>query len=723
MLVLFETPAGYAIFKLLDQDKLTQSENLYQDFQNPEIASRLVQLKYFHKFEDTTEALAATTAIVEGKLSKSLKKTLKSCIGEAHEQLAVADARLGLAIRDKLPKVSCVNNTAIQELMRCIRSQMDSLVTGVTKKEMTAMALGLAHSLSRYKLKFSPDKVDTMVIQAVCLLDDLDKELNNYMMRAREWYGWHFPELGKIVTDNLQYIKTMQIVGQRENAVKCDLSDILTVEVEERVKEAAETSMGSEISEYDAEHMQCLCVEIIELHQYRTQLHDYLKTRMMALAPNLSVLVGDLIGARLISKAGSLTNLAKHPASTLQILGAEKALFRALKSKRNTPKYGLIYHSQLVGQSSNKNKGKISRMLAAKASLATRVDALGDTTGFELGAEHKVRLEAKLRDLEAGNIRRVSGTARAKSRFEKYHSKNESMQYSASVDSTLQASKSAPLIVEMEPKEGEEIRKKKKKKRSANSEVEVKQEPQTAVKEEEAEAAAVSKKKKKRNVESKEEQGEFSGAQVEPESVAIPKKKKKHSIEFKTEDTAESSGAQEEGQVKIGSNVSKKRKKHSMEPENTKEEELNTSLKKKKKHSKEPKEDVGESSGMQEAQAEADSSDLVSKKKKHSKEPKEDVGESSGMQEAQTEADSSDLVSKKKKKKKKDLIEEAASVKIEETFEMDISIGAGTSGEQKKKKKKGKESEEMQQTTVSVEEVEKPVSSEKKKKKKKLKLD
>ncbi|XP_071571730.1 nucleolar protein 58 [Temnothorax nylanderi] len=731
MLVLFETPAGYAIFKLLDQDKLTQSENLYKDFQNPEIASRLVQLKYFHKFEDTTEALAATTAIVEGKLSKSLRKTLKNCCTEAHEQLAVADARLGLAIKEKL-SVSCINNTAIQELMRCIRSQMDSLVTGVTKKEMTAMALGLAHSLSRYKLKFSPDKVDTMVIQAVCLLDDLDKELNNYMMRAREWYGWHFPELGKIVTDNLQYIKTMQIVGQRENAVKCDLSDILTVEVEERVKEAAETSMGSEISEYDAEHMQCLCVEIIELHQYRTQLHDYLKTRMMALAPNLSVLVGDLIGARLISKAGSLTNLAKHPASTLQILGAEKALFRALKSKRNTPKYGLIYHSQLVGQSSNKNKGKISRMLAAKASLATRVDALGDTTGFELGAEHKVRLEAKLRDLEAGNIRRVSGTARAKSRFEKYHSKNESMQYSASVDSTLQASKSAPLIVEIEPKEGEEIRKKKKKKRSTNSEVEVKEEsqtevkeePQTEVKKEEAEAAAVSKKKKKRDVESKEEQGEFSGAQVEPESVVIPKKKKKHSIESKTEDTTESSSAQEEGQVKIGSNVSKKRKKHSMEPENTKEEELNTSLKKKKKHSKEPKEDVGESSGMQEAQAEADSSDLVSKKKKHSKEPKEDVGESSGMQEAQAEADSSDLVSKKKKKKKKDSIEEAASVKIEETFEMDISIGAETSGEQKKKKKKKeKESEEMQQTTVSVEEVEKPVSSEKKKKKKKSKQD
>lgn len=516
---------------------------------------------------------------------------------------------------------------------------MDSLITGVTKKEMTAMALGLAHSLSRYKLKFSPDKVDTMVIQAVCLLDDLDKELNNYIMRAREWYGWHFPELGKIVTDNLQYIKTMQIIGQRENAVKCDLSDILTEEIEEKVKEAAETSMGSEISEYDAEHMQSLCVEIIELHQYRSQLCDYLKARMMALAPNLTILVGDLIGARLISKAGSLTSLAKHPASTLQILGAEKALFRALKSKKNTPKYGLIYHSQLVGQSSNKNKGKISRMLAAKASLATRVDALGETTNFDLGTEHKVKLEARLKQLEAGNIRRISGTAKAKVKFEKYHSKNEYMQYSTSIDSTLSTQK-RPLIEEIkeeEPKESEEIPKKKKKKHSMNHE-------QTEVKEEEAQAEIESpRKKKKHSVEANVEQGEFSGAQI-TESEVIPKKKKKRSVDI-IEDIAEASGNQKETQAKIESDVPKKKKKHSVESDNT--EELNTSLKKKKKHSIEIKtEDIGESSGMQEAQAEA----------------------------------ASDLVSKKKKKKKKDSIEiEQTSVNTEETFEGDVSIEAGPS--------------------------------------------
>lgn len=146
-----------------------------------------VKLKHFQKFEDTTDALAAATAFIEGKLCKSLKKTLKTLVADdVQSQLMVADAKLGAAIKSKL-SLQCVANSGVQELMRCIRSQSESLLSGLPKKEMTAMALGLAHSLSRYKLKFSPDKIDTMIVQAQCLLDDLDKELNNYLMRVREW--------------------------------------------------------------------------------------------------------------------------------------------------------------------------------------------------------------------------------------------------------------------------------------------------------------------------------------------------------------------------------------------------------------------------------------------------------------------------------------------------------------------------------------------------------
>merc|ERR1711962_305260 len=174
-----------------------------------------------------------------------------------------------------------------------------------------------AHSLSRYKLKFSPDKIDTMIVQAVNLLDDLDKELNNYIMRCREWYGWHFPELGKVVTDNLAYVRTVQKMGMRVNAAKTDLSDVLPEDVEEKVKEAAEISMGTEISEVDLLNIKHLCEQVVEIQEYRDQLYTYLKNRMVAIAPNLTVLVGELVGARLISHAGSLMNLAKHPASTV----------------------------------------------------------------------------------------------------------------------------------------------------------------------------------------------------------------------------------------------------------------------------------------------------------------------------------------------------------------------------------------------------------------------
>merc|ERR1711862_339692 len=136
--------------------------------------------------------------------------------------------------------------------------------------------------------------------------------------------------------------------------------------------------MGTEISEQDITNINHLCEQIVEIQDYRHQLWEYLQNRMVAVAPNLTILVGELVGARLISHAGSLMNLAKHPASTVQILGAEKSLFRALKNKSATPKYGLLYHAGLVGQTAPKLKGKISRVLAAKLALCIRVDALGE---------------------------------------------------------------------------------------------------------------------------------------------------------------------------------------------------------------------------------------------------------------------------------------------------------------------------------------------------------
>ncbi|KAM3959145.1 nop5 ribonucleoprotein [Aphomia sociella] len=538
MLVLFETPGGYAIFKLLDESKLSQIDDLHQEFNTPEQASAVVKLKNFVKFEDTTEALAATTAAIEGKISKPLKKALKKYVSkDIQDQLLVGDAKLGSAIREKFD-LQCVSNSNVQELLRCIRSQMDNLLAGLPKKEMTAMALGLAHSLSRYKLKFSPDKIDTMIVQAQCLLDDLDKELNNYIMRCREWYGWHFPELGKIITDNTLFVKVVKLIGTRDNASSTDLSDILPEDLEEKVKEAAEISMGTEISEDDIMNIQNLCDEIISITDYRTHLTDYLKARMMAMAPNLTVLIGEHIGARLIAHAGSLMNLAKHPASTIQIFGAEKALFRALKTKKDTPKYGLIYHAQLVGQCSTKNKGKMSRMLAAKAALATRLDAFGEDVSFELGAEHKVKLENKLRLLEEGNLRRISGTGKAKAKFEKYHSKSEVFHYPVAGDSTL--GKKAVKREHSSEDEEEVSTKKIKLEDGANN---------------------ITPKKKRKSESEVKEDGTDNVDGAEPVSEKKKKKKKKHAEDGEAGDADQSMAVEETSTVETPKSEKKKKKK------------------------------------------------------------------------------------------------------------------------------------------------------------------
>lgn len=189
--------------------------------------------------------------------------------------------------------------------------QLNSLLKGITETDFKAMSLGLSHSLSRYKLKFSAEKVDVMIIQAISLLDDLDKELNNYAMRLKEWYSWHFPELIQIVSDYLAYARVVLRIGMRTNAKKLTLTDLVSEEMEKDIKAAAEVSMGTEILEDDEVHIRDLATEVIEMYDYRESLCNYLKARMSAVAPNLSVMVGEIVGARLISKAGSLVNLAK----------------------------------------------------------------------------------------------------------------------------------------------------------------------------------------------------------------------------------------------------------------------------------------------------------------------------------------------------------------------------------------------------------------------------
>lgn len=570
MLVLFETPAGFALFKVLDEGKLSKVEDLWKEFSSSESARQVVKLKAFSKFENTTEALSAATLLIDSKPSKGLRKFLRvHCDGET---LAVADSKLGNAIKEKL-QIECVHNNAVMELMRGVRSQLTELISGLAVQDLAPMSLGLSHSLSRYKLKFSPDKVDTMIIQAIGLLDDLDKELNTYAMRVREWYGWHFPELAKIVQDNILYAKAVKLMGNRTNAAKLDFSEILPEEVETELKEAAMISMGTEVSDLDLMNIKELCDQVLSLSEYRAQLYDYLKSRMNTIAPNLTALVGELVGARLIAHGGSLLNLAKQPGSTVQILGAEKALFRALKTKHATPKYGLIYHASLIGQAAPKLKGKISRSLAAKTALAIRYDALGDGQDNSMGLENRAKLEARLRNLEGRELGHSAGSAKGKPKIEVYDKDRKkgsgalitaAKTYNPAADSVL------GRIEDSAAREEEEMIPKKRKK-----EVEPSQPEDTLVVVEEKKEKKEKKKKKKADVEDASLPNDVVGA-AEPESEEVVKKEKKK----KKKHSAENDELQNEGEA---GEKKKKKRKHAEPEEETKEPSKKKEKKKKKK--------------------------------------------------------------------------------------------------------------------------------------------
>merc|ERR1711935_624673 len=449
----------------------------------------MVKLKKFSKFIDQEDALAAATAMIEGKLDKLLKKNIVD--KGLTDDLIVSDVKVGGLIKEKLG-IGVLADSSTLEVLRGIPNQMSSLIPDVTDAAMRQMTVGLSHSLSRHKLKFSPDKVDTMVIQAIGLLDDLDKEINTYSMRIKEWYGWHFPEMSRIVGDNTMYAKVVKEMGMLKNAATTDLSDILPDEIEEQLKSAAQVSMGTEVSEEDMENITLLCIQALELQNYRTELYDYLKNRMAAIAPNLTVLVGELVGARLISHAGSLMNLAKQPASTVQILGAEKALFRALKTKQDTPKYGLIYHASLIGQAQPKFKGKISRVLAAKCALSIRVDALGETSTATIGIEDRIKVEERLRQLEGPTSLAANKEAKVMSAPGAYSGGDDAAAYNTAGDSTLSSKKRKKSEEDDDSEEEEEKPKKKEKKEKKAKKAKVESDS------DEEEAPKKKKKKKKK---------------------------------------------------------------------------------------------------------------------------------------------------------------------------------------------------------------------------------
>ncbi|XP_057970377.1 nucleolar protein 56-like [Malania oleifera] len=404
--LLHESASAFSLFLAHGLDEIGQNtEAVRNSVSDLNRFGKVVKLTAFQPFESALDALKQCNSVSEGLMTDELRSFLELNLPKVKEgkkpkfSLGVSEPKIGSHIYE-VTNIPCQSNEFVLELLRGVRLHIDRFIKDLKPGDLEKAQLGLGHSYSRAKVKFNVNRVDNMVIQAIFLLDTLDKDINSFSMRVREWYSWHFPELVKIVNDNYLYAKIATYVENKSelNEDKIPgLTDIIGDEDKAKeIVEAAKASMGQDLSPIDLINVKQCAQRVMDLSEYRRKLYDYLVTKMNDIAPNLASLIGEVVGARLISRAGSLTNLAKCPSSTLQILGAEKALFRALKTRGNTPKYGLIFHSSFIGRASARNKGRMARYLANKCSIASRIDCFldGNTTAF--GEKLREQVEERL---------------------------------------------------------------------------------------------------------------------------------------------------------------------------------------------------------------------------------------------------------------------------------------------------------------------------------------
>jgi nucleolar protein 56 len=232
-----------------------------------------------------------------------------------------------------------------------------------------------AINLSSSRVKEASEKLDLHIIQSINALDELDKIINTVGARMREWYGLHFPELDNLVSSLVVYAQIVSKAGLRENIVVEILQSIGLPEKKiEVILDAAKRSKGGDMTLENLANIKRLADEVIAQSDLRRMLADHIEIAMESVAPNVKELLTAAVGARIISKAGSLARLATLPASTIQILGAEKALFRALKTGARPPKHGLLFQHPLIHSAPKWQRGKIARAVASKVAIAARID-------------------------------------------------------------------------------------------------------------------------------------------------------------------------------------------------------------------------------------------------------------------------------------------------------------------------------------------------------------
>jgi nucleolar protein 56 len=344
------------------------------------------------------EAAKALTEIESGKVVKEISDIIEHLKEKGYTVFAFNNERLAeeVKVRHKV-NVEVLGTSETETL----RSNIEKLAveTGFVKdyEELRRWTHKVAIEVAKLKVKKMVEKKDLIIAQAIQALDDIDRTLNLFMSRIREWYGIHFPELDRMIDRHETYARLVLNLGRKENFTIDNLErEKLPKTKAEQIANAAWASMGADLTETDLAQIQALCKNVLDFYALREDLEKYIDTAIEEAAPNIKAVVGALLGARLIALSGGLTNLAKMPASTIQVLGAEKALFRSLKTGARPPKHGIIFQHPLIHDAKKWQRGKIARALAGKLAIAARTDAFG---GRYIGDELKADLEKRVEEI------------------------------------------------------------------------------------------------------------------------------------------------------------------------------------------------------------------------------------------------------------------------------------------------------------------------------------
>ena len=358
-------------------------------------ANELVDKVFFPK--DARETAERLRKIEAGEVIEEIVTLVEKLRKKGYTTFVFESPEMARNAREKLYIEVDVEKPS--EAGESLRGNLDKLAVEVGFVKQAEQIREWIHKVSmeltKIRVRRAVEKRDLLVVQAIQTIDDLDKTLNLFMSRVREWYGLHFPELDRLIDKHETYSRLIVNLGKRgEFTVENLEKEGFPKAKAERVAEAARASMGADIDDPDIDQIRAMCKNTLTLYDLRNSLETYVDSTMDGVAPNIRALAGSLLGARLIALAGGLRTLAKMPASTIQVLGAEKALFRALRTGARPPKHGIIFQHTLIHEAKRWQRGKVARAIAGKLAIAARTDAYSSRyIGDELKTDLHKRIE------------------------------------------------------------------------------------------------------------------------------------------------------------------------------------------------------------------------------------------------------------------------------------------------------------------------------------------